>query len=129
MRQSVHPVLEPSADADDPHREMVKHGAVTHELVRSERREGRDRVREGDEPCLGEAGGDAEHVLLGNADVEEPVREPLRERLDHREAEVAREQDDPLVLFGKLHEGSDEGRPHAATSFMASSNCPSVIGR
>ena len=129
MRQPVHPVLEPSADAHDPHGEMVQHGAVAHELVRAERRERRDRVRERDEPGLGETGGDADHVLLGHADVEEPVREPLRERLDHREAEVTREQDDPLVLLRELDERPDEGRPHAATSFMARSNCPSVIGR
>ena len=124
------PVLEPAADADDPHRQMVQHGAVADELVRPERRERRDRVDEGDEPRLGEAGRDAEHVLLGDADVEEPVREPLRERLDHREAEVAGEQDDPLVVLGELDERPDEGRPHAATSLhRASSNCPSVIGR
>ena len=42
------------------------------------------------------------HVLLGDADVEETIREPLCERLDHREAEVAREQDDSLVLLGDL---------------------------
>ena len=129
MREAVHPVLEPSADADDSHGEMVQHGAVAHELVRPEGRERRDRVREGDEPRLGEAGGDPEHVLLGHADVEETIREPLCERLHHREPEVAREQDDSLVLLGDLDKCPDEGRSHAATSLTARSNCPSVIGR
>ena len=41
-----------------------------------------DRVDERDEPGLGEAGRDADHVLLGDADVEEAVGEALGERLE-----------------------------------------------
>ena len=97
-------VVEAAADADDPHRQLVQDRAVADELVRAERRERRDRVDERDEARLGEAGRDADHVLLGDADVEEAVREPLGERLEHGEAEVAGEQDDPLVLLGELDE-------------------------
>ena len=129
VRQPVHPVLETAADADDPHRQAVQHRPVADELVRPERGERRDRVGERDVPGLGEARRDPDHVLLRDADVEEPVREPLGERLDDGEAEVAREQDDALVLRGELDECPDEGRPHAATSCIARSNCPSVIGR
>ena len=110
VRQPVHPVLETAADAHDPHRQPVQHRAVADELVRPERRERRDRVGEGDEAGLGEARRDADHVLLGDADVEEAVREPLGERLDDREAEVACQQDDALVLLGELDERPDEGR-------------------
>ena len=45
--------------------------AVADELVRAHGRERGDRIDERDEARLGEPGGEADHVLLGHADVEE----------------------------------------------------------
>src|SRR5207237_2016054 len=44
VRGAVRPVVETAADSDDPYRQPVVHGSVADELVRPQRREGRDRV-------------------------------------------------------------------------------------
>ena len=69
--------------------------AVADELVRPQGGERHDRVDERDESGLGEPRRHADHVLLGDADVEEAIREPLGERLDDHEAEVAGQEHDP----------------------------------
>ena len=56
--------------------------AVADELVGAQRGERGDRVDERDEARLGQAGREPDHVLLGDADVEEAVREALGERLE-----------------------------------------------
>ena len=54
-----------------------------------------------------------DHVLLGDADVEEAVREALGERLERHVAEVAGQQQDARVARGELDQRADEGAPHA----------------
>ena len=54
-------------------------------------------------------------LLLGHADVEEAVREPLRERLQHGVAQVAGQEPDPRVGLRDGEERLDERAPHAPT--------------
>ena len=51
-----------------------------------------------------------DHVLLRHTDVEESVREPFRERFDDGEAEIAGEQDDPVIRCREVAQGLDERR-------------------
>ena len=116
VADALRAVLEAAADADDAHRQPVPDGSVADELVGTQRREGHDRVDERDEARLGQAGGDSDHVLLGHADVEEPVREALGERLERHVAEIAGEQQDAIVRRGDLAQRADECAPHAPRS-------------
>ena len=115
VRDAVRAVVQPAADADDAHRQVVQHGAVADELVRAQGRERRDRVDERHVAGLGQARRHAHHVLLGDADVEEAIGVALGERLDGHEAEVAGQQQDARIGVGELGERRDEGVSHAAT--------------
>src|SRR5262249_61184240 len=103
----------PPADADDAHGQPVQHRSVADELVGPERGEGDDRVAEGDEAGVGEAGRHADHVLLGHTDVEEAVGKALDEGLEGVVAEVAGQEEETRVGGGQLDEGADEGATHA----------------
>src|SRR5205807_8859582 len=103
---------ESTAYPDDPHRELVENRAVADELVRSHRRERRDRIDEGDHPGLRKPGRHTDHVLFRDADVVEAVRKALAERLEHAESEVARQQGDAMVALRQLGERSDERVSH-----------------
>ncbi len=73
--------------------------------VRKQRR--RADVR--DEPAVGEAGADADHVLLGDADVDEPIGELVAERAELRRADgVVDDGDDALVGAGKIEQRRGE---------------------
>ena len=57
------------------------------------------RADEGDEPGIGEPGADADHVLLGDPDVDEPVRKLLGEAAEVARADrVVADGHDPGVL-------------------------------
>ena len=108
VRDAVVAVVHAAADADDAHRQLVQDRAVAHELVAAHRGERGDRVDVGRVAGLGEAGRDADHVLLGDAGVPEAVGVALGERLEHGEAEIAGEQDDPLVASRRGRAGSEQ---------------------
>ena len=131
MRRARAAVLEAATHADDPHRQTVEHGPVPDELVGPQHCERDDRIAKRDEAGFRETGGDTDHVLLGDAHVEETVGEPVAERFEGHEPEVARQQDDALVALGFLDERANEGSPHARApiSRMACSYSSSDIGR
>ena len=81
MGDAVVAVVDAAADADDAHGKPVQRRAVADELVGPHDREARDRVDERDESGLGQPRGEPDHVLLGDADVEEAARMALREAL------------------------------------------------
>ena len=132
MRGARGPVFEAGAKADDAHGQVVEDRAVADELEWTQAREGADRIAERDEPGLGEAGGDTDHVLLRDADVVEAFGVSLAKRLQHREAKIAGEQHDPLVLPGDVAQGVHKGPPHslnASISANAVAYSSSDIGR
>src|SRR5207244_3532634 len=105
--------------------------SVPDELVSPHRDERRYRIRERHVPGLCETGRDADHVLLGDADVEEAVREAVGERLERVVAQVSGKQEDPRVGLTDLDERPDELAPHrraAASSCSATSYSLSDIG-
>src|SRR5262249_58439629 len=106
-------VVEPATDTDDADGKPVEHGSVANELVRPQRGEGDDRVTEGDEAGVGQAGRRADHVLLGHTDVEEAIGKALDEGLEGVVAEVAGQEEETRVGGGQLDEGADEGATHA----------------
>jgi hypothetical protein len=129
MRRPGGAVLEAGADADDAHAKVMQDRPVAQELVRPQRGERRDRIRERDEAAVGEARRDPDHVLLGDADVDEARRKPLGELLQHGVAEIAGQQQDARMVGGNPGQRRDERLPHdASTSAMAAANSASDIG-
>jgi hypothetical protein len=95
------------------------HRPIANEFVGAEGNEGGHRVDERHKARFGEAGGETKHVLLGDTDVEESLRETIGERLDHREAEIARQQQNPLIVFGEIDERTNERAPHLRLTYGA----------
>jgi hypothetical protein len=120
VREPLRAVLEAAPDADDAHGEAVPDGAVANELVRPQRGEGGDRVHERHEAGLGEAGGDADHVLFGDPGVDEAAREAVAKGFERHEPEIAGEQYDPLVGSREFGQRADEGSAHDS---VAPSSC------
>jgi len=69
-------------------------------LQAAERREVGNRVDPGHFAATRQAGGNADQVLFGHADIDVAVREATREALQHRIAEIGGEQPDALVVGG-----------------------------
>jgi hypothetical protein len=107
VADAVAAVLQAAADPDHPDRQAVLRGTVADELVRPQRREGRDRVREGHVASLGQARRDPDHVLLRHTHVEEAVREALGEGLQRHEAEVGGQEADARVGSRELDQAAD----------------------
>src|SRR6185295_376196 len=91
-------------------------------LQAAQRREVADGVDEDRLAAERDAGRDAGHVLLGNADVAVEVRKAPGDRLQHRIAKITAQQPYVPVLGGHLLERGDEGVSHAPTSFSAASS-------
>lgn len=68
-------VGESTADGDDAHRVPVLADVVAYLLEAAQRREIRDRIGEHRLADVGEPGGHTDHVLLGDADVDELSRQ------------------------------------------------------
>src|ERR1700676_2483723 len=129
MRRSGGPVLEARADTDDADREVMEYRAVANEFVWPQRGERNDGVQERDVPAVGQPGRDPDHVLLGDADVDELSRERLGERFERHEPQVRGEQQDAAVEPGDLDERSRQRCSHvAATSAIASAYSSADIG-
>ena len=123
-------VFEAAAHARHAHRQLLKDGAVPDELVRTQGGEGDDRVAEGDEARLGQPGRQADHVLLGHADVDEALRMAVGEGFQGHEAEVAGQEQDAAVLLGQVAQGARERDPHPrSTSAIACRYSSSLMGR
>jgi hypothetical protein len=88
-------------------------------VERTARREHRERRREGDEALERQTRRDAEEVLLGDADLDEAVREGV---LEHdrpgRGVEVGVEHDDVRTLATELDERRPEGVAHLAAAAL-----------
>src|SRR5260370_38874665 len=68
-----------ATDADNGDREVLIAEIVTHELERPVEREGRNGVGKGLAALEREAGADADHTLLGDADIQEALGKLLAE--------------------------------------------------
>jgi len=101
--------VEPEAHARVMGQQPDRHarvGAVRPELLAGEQREiRRERPGERDEAGRRHAGRDRHHVLLGDADVEEPIR-MARGEIDGAVGvgEVGGEHDDPRIRVGEVRE-------------------------
>ena len=104
VADAVVAVLEAAADTDDPDRKAVRDRPVADHLVRPQGCERPDRVAIRDESRLREAGGHADHVLLGDTNVHKSIRTRLCERFERHVAEVAGEEHDPIVRRADLRQ-------------------------
>ena len=120
MGDAVRAVIEPGADADEPDGEPMQHGSISEEFKRPHRCERRDRIGERHKAGFREARGHAEHVLLGDADVEESFRMRVPEGLENGIAKVASEQHHSWIQFREPNEGVGKGRPHVTASSSSS---------
>ncbi len=109
-------VGEAAAGTDDHHRHVVVADVDTDLLDHARRGEGGDGVGEGAEPTQRQSRCHAGHVRLGHPTVVEPVGEPLTVAVEEPIADVAREQDDPLVGRGQVGDRGGEGVSHAGIS-------------
>src|SRR5258707_950333 len=106
------------------------HRTVADDLERPRQREGGHRVGEGHEAVRAQTGGQADEVVLRDADVEEPRRKPVAKRLQEGEAEVCGEQDHALIARSQLDQRVYERSSHEGpTSSIAWRYWSSVIGR
>src|SRR5712691_10060 len=123
-------IREAAADRDHLHIRPVIADVVADLLQAPQRAEVGDRVREDDLAAQRHPDCEPDHVLLGDAGVDELVGVLVRELLDHRVAEVADDKAHPRVLVGELVEGFDERGPQeAATSASALASSSSAGGR
>jgi hypothetical protein len=123
VRIALAAIGEAAADRDDLDVGAMVADVVPELLEAPQRREIADRVGEDHLATEGEPGGDAGHVLLGNADIEIAAGKLLREALEHREAEVAADQPEARIGLGKRLDRGDERRPHRAiTSAIAAAS-------
>src|SRR5712692_951509 len=130
VRDAQVAVREAAPDRDHLHVGAVIADVIADLLQAAQRAEVADRVREDDLAAQRHADGEADHVLLGHAGVDELVRVLVGELLDHRVAEVADDQAHAWVLVGELVEGFDERGPQeAATSASAFASSSSAGGR
>ncbi len=114
MAGAVEPHRHPGVMPDDAHRQAGI-GAVGADLLAAEqRRERGERRRVGDEARRGHAGRDADHVLLGDAEVEEAVRMPGGEVVGAVGlGEIGGQHGDAVVMVSEIgqfltqHEGGD----------------------
>src|SRR5262249_49859759 len=72
--------------------------------------------------------GDADHVLLGDAHVEEAVGKARDERFDDAEPEVTDDEVDTGILLRQLEERPEERRPHLAASSATARRSSSSSG-
>ena len=94
VRVAERAIRDPAADRDDRDRQAVMIDVVADLLGAAKGREVRDRISEDVIALARHARGEAGHVLLGDAGVDEAVGEALGEALDHVEAEIADHQRD-----------------------------------
>jgi len=81
-----------------------------HLLERAAGQEGRCAADERHEAAIRKAGGDADHVLLGDADIDEAVRERLLEAPEIGRADaVVADGDDALIRLRELDQRLGEG--------------------
>ena len=123
-------VGEAAADRHDLDVGAVVADVVADLLEAAQGAEVADRVGEHDLARQGHARGEPDHVLLRNACVDELVRVPVGEVLDHRVAEVTDDHADAVVDVRQLVQRLDERRPQdASTSASAVTSSSGVGGR
>ena len=108
-----------AANPEHPDRQPMQHRTVAELLVAPHRAESGDRVDVRDIADLGQAGRDAQHVLFGHSDIDEPLGVRSGERLDDAPAEVGRQEHDPIVPLRQFDEHLDQCRSHPAASISA----------
>ena len=100
---------ESAVGADDLDRQVRIADVRAHLLERAHAEEGQHARHDGDVAVVGEAGGDPDAHLLGEPDVQEPLRELVAE-LDERRADVGGEHPQVRVVVAELGEGRpDDG--------------------
>ena len=107
-----HAVAVTAAVADQHHRQPVQADVVADLLERPGVDERRDAVDPRAQPGPRQPGGHRDHVLLGDAGVDEPLPQGIAQRLQGHEAEVAGQEHEPRAAGG-LYERLTEGFSHA----------------
>ena len=67
----------------------------------------------------GKANGHADHVLLGDTDIEVAVRKKLGERLKHRESKIGIDEPHRRIALCDVKQGANEGISHVDVSISA----------
>ena len=116
MRDAQVAVREAAAHGHDLHVGAVVADVVADLLETAQGREVADGVGEHDLAGKGHAGGQADHVLLRDAGVDELVGVLALELLDDGVAEVADHEAHASVLARELIERLDERGPHEAST-------------
>ena len=123
MRVAQVAVAESASNTHDCDRAIVVADVVADLFEAPDSREVGDGIDEDLVAERGETSRDTEHCLLGYSGVEEPVREPIGEFLDHTEAQVAHDEEDCGILLGEDSQFRDESIPHQLNSSRAASSC------
>src|SRR6185503_11726356 len=97
-----------------------QHRTVSYLLVAAHGRERGNRIAERHEPRLRQAGGDADHVLLGHTDIDEAAWMPLSKSLDDGESQVGGQEEDAVVDIRQLDKRLDERCSHPVIPSSAS---------
>ena len=117
-------VYEAAAHAYDLHVRLVVHAVVPDLFQRTEHRKVADGINQYGPARGRQAGSHADHALFRDAGVNQPVRKAPVDLPEHAKAQVARNQDDPLVLLHLLLKDPRKRVSHgliASSSFSAAS--------
>ncbi len=112
VRRAEFPVRHARAHAAEDDGQLAVRDVRLDLLERSARQERRRAADEGDQACVGESGADADEVLFGDADVDEPVGELGLEPVQVAGADrVVADGDDARIRPGELDEFVRERGP------------------
>ena len=118
VRVAQSAIGQPAADGNHGHRQAVVVHVVADLLGAAEGGEVGDRIGEDVIALAGHARGQARHVLLGHAGVDEAVRELVGKGFHHGVAEVTDDQRDVRVLARQRHQFFDESLTHESAPVL-----------
>ena len=119
----------PAAVPHQEHRQRVQADVVANLFERTRVEKWRDAVDPGAQARARQAGRDRDHVLLGDAGVDEPGAGRLPYRLERHEPEVAREKHEIGLRRVRDQRVREDGPHRPAISARACSYCAAVSGR
>ena len=123
MRGPKPRIGQPRSDRDDRHGHVMVAGVGPDLFEAARRDEGRDRIGEGAKARHGEPGGDAHHILLGDAAIEETRSIGGPELVEQAIADIARQHDDTRIgaeLGELVGERVSHASPSSAKAFWTS---------
>src|SRR4029077_1543551 len=111
MGYSVRTILEPATYTYHSHRQMMCDWPIANEFEWTQDRKRHDRIDKWNKAGLSQSSGDADHVLLGYANVEEAIGKLLCEWLERPETKIGGEEDDTRGFLPVLRPGLRESPP------------------